>query len=94
MQNRDRTNPDRNPDRICPTDPRSAPGAPDIGDKFVPELRDIAGRIAELIDLFDEADSILTRTLDDPLSREALGLADAPAAVQPDAGDELSADHD
>lgn len=59
----------------------------EIGDKFVPELRDVAGRIAELIDLFDEADSILKRTLEDPLSREALGLTGASAAVQQDAVD-------
>jgi hypothetical protein len=53
----------------------------EIGDKFVPELRDLAGRIRELIDLFEAADSILVRTLDEPLSREALGLiAPAPAA--------------
>lgn len=47
----------------------------EIDDKFVPALRDVAGRIAELIDLFVSADSILVRTLADPLSREALGLA-------------------
>ena len=51
----------------------------EIGDKFVPDLRDVAGRIAELIDLFGAADSILARTLNDPLSREALGMAPAPA---------------
>lgn len=47
----------------------------EIDDKFVPALRDVAGRIAELIDLFVSADSILVRTLADPLSREALGLS-------------------
>jgi hypothetical protein len=47
----------------------------EIGDKFVPELRDLTGRIGELIDLFVSADSILIRTLDDPLSRAALGLS-------------------
>jgi hypothetical protein len=45
----------------------------------VPELRDVAGRIAELIDLFASADSILVRTLDDPLSRAALGLSEQAA---------------
>jgi hypothetical protein len=45
-----------------------------IGPTFIPELRDVAARIAELIDLFDAADSILVRTLDAPLSRAALGL--------------------
>lgn len=51
----------------------------EIGDKFIPELRDLVGRIGELIDLFVSADSLLVRTLDDPLSRAALGL-DAPVA--------------
>lgn len=44
---------------------------------FVRELRDICGRIAELIDLFAEADIVLGRTLQESLTREALGLADA-----------------
>ena len=48
-----------------------------IGDAFIPELRDLVGRIAELVDLFVTADSLLVRTLDDPLSREALGLGSA-----------------
>jgi hypothetical protein len=47
-----------------------------IGRTFIPELRDVAARIAELIDLFDAADSILQRTLDEPLSRAALGIVD------------------
>lgn len=51
----------------------------EIGPNFIPELRDLVGRIGELIDLFVSADSLLVRTLDDPLSRAALGL-DAPAA--------------
>jgi hypothetical protein len=42
---------------------------------FVRELRDICGRIAELIDLFAEADIVLRATLPDTLIREALGLA-------------------
>jgi hypothetical protein len=45
-----------------------------IGPGFIPELRDIAARISELIDLFDAADTILARTLAAPLSRAALGL--------------------
>ena len=48
-----------------------------IGPTFIPELRDVAARIAELIDLFDAADSILDRTLDDSLSRAALALEGA-----------------
>lgn len=51
----------------------------EIGPNFIPELRDLVGRIGELIDLFVSADSVLVRTLDDPLSRQALGL-DAPVA--------------
>jgi hypothetical protein len=51
----------------------------EIGPNFIPELRDLVGRIGELIDLFVSADSLLVRTLDDPLSRAALGL-DAPDA--------------
>lgn len=38
------------------------------------ELRDICSRIAELIDLFVEADSILAATLRETLTRAALGL--------------------
>jgi hypothetical protein len=41
---------------------------------FVRELRDICGRIAELIDLFAEADIVLNATLQETLTREALGL--------------------
>jgi hypothetical protein len=41
---------------------------------LVRELRDICGRIAELIDLFAEADIVLEATLRDTLSREALGF--------------------
>ena len=63
----------------------------EIGPNFIPELRDLVGRIAELIDLFVTADSLLVRTLDDPLSRHALGLTvpeppveSAPADAQAD----------
>ena len=52
-------------------------------------MRDVAARIAELIDLFASADSILIRTLDDPLSREALGLTPTGAPVaEPASGDD------
>lgn len=53
---------------------------------FVRELRDICGRIAELIDLFAEADIVLEATLHDTLSREALGLT--PARQDGDDGSE------
>ncbi len=45
-----------------------------IGPDFIPQLRDVAARIAELVDLFDAADRILDRTLGDALSRGALGF--------------------
>ncbi len=45
----------------------------DLG--LVRELRDICGRIAELIDLFAEADIVLEATMHETLTREALGLA-------------------
>jgi hypothetical protein len=41
---------------------------------LVRELRDICGRIAELIDLFAQADIVLEATLHETLTREALGL--------------------
>jgi hypothetical protein len=41
---------------------------------LVRELRDICGRIVELIDLFAEADIVLEATLHDTLTREALGF--------------------
>jgi hypothetical protein len=44
---------------------------------LVTELRDICGRIAELIDLFAEADIVLDAVLQETLTREALGLAPA-----------------
>lgn len=43
---------------------------------FVRDLRDICGRIAELIDLFGQADIVLEATLQETLTREALGFAD------------------
>jgi hypothetical protein len=42
---------------------------------LVSELRDICGRVAELIDLFARADTVLEATLSETLTREALGLA-------------------
>ncbi len=44
---------------------------------FARELRDICGRIAELIDLCDEADNVLESTLGATLTREALGFGDS-----------------
>lgn len=41
---------------------------------LVRELRDICGRIEELIDLFAEADIVLEATLRETLTREALGV--------------------
>jgi len=41
---------------------------------FVRELRDICGRIDELIDLFAQADTVLDAALRESLSREALNL--------------------
>lgn len=41
---------------------------------LVSELRDICGRIAELVDLFAEADTVLAATLHETLTREALGF--------------------
>ena len=41
---------------------------------LVRELRDICGRVAELIDLFAEADIVLEATLHESLTREAFGL--------------------
>lgn len=48
----------------------------DIGATFIPELRDVAARINELLFLFGEADAILNRTLADSLNRAALDLTD------------------
>ncbi|MGO9774413.1 MAG: type ISP restriction/modification enzyme [Roseiarcus sp.] len=49
---------------------------------LITALRDLVGRIAELIDLFARADQLLERALGATLSREALGLREAePAAA-------------
>lgn len=50
---------------------------------FADELRDICGRIAELIDIFAEADTVLGLTLRDSLTREALNFVPG----QPEADD-------
>lgn len=55
----------------------------DLG--LVQELRDICGRIAELIDLFVEADIVLQAALHETLTREALGVV---AAEGPNDGPE------
>ena len=39
-------------------------------------VTDVAARIHELLFRFGEADAILSRTLDDSLSRDALGLTE------------------
>ena len=62
--------------RVLPRWLEARVGLPaDIG--LVRELRDISGRIAELIDLFAEADMVLETTLHETLTREALGFAPA-----------------
>jgi hypothetical protein len=48
---------------------------------LITALRDVVGRIAELIDLFARADHLLERALGATLSREALGLAETEPAV-------------
>lgn len=53
-----------------------------IGPTFIPELRDVAARVAELIDLFEQADSILKSTLSDAMSRAALGFERAEADAE------------
>jgi hypothetical protein len=41
---------------------------------FIRSVRDIAGRIAELIDLFDRADIVLAEALVETVTRKKLGL--------------------
>jgi hypothetical protein len=41
---------------------------------IVQEFRDICGRLSELLALFAEADNVLSATLQESLSREALGF--------------------
>jgi hypothetical protein len=49
-----------------------------IDQAFFREFRDVCGRIAELIELFAEADRVLDAVLRDSLSREALHFAPQP----------------
>lgn len=55
----------------------------------IQEIRDIAGRIHELLHWFDQADLVLEAALGDTLSREELGLEPEDA---PDDGDEAEND--
>jgi len=57
-----------------------------IDQAMVDSIRDIAGRIARLIDLFADADTVLAMTLDHTLSRAALGMVAAPPAPEPHDG--------
>ena len=59
--------------------------APDHG--FLTDLRDLVGRIGELIDLFDRADHVLTQTLTATLGREALGLTPLETATEHEPAD-------
>lgn len=59
--------------RVLPRWLEGREGLP-VDEAFTLSLRDLVGRIGELIDLFGKADGILARTLEKPLSREALGL--------------------
>ena len=45
-----------------------------VDQALVQDVRDLVGRLGELVDLFGRADSVLAQTLDAPLSRAALGL--------------------
>jgi hypothetical protein len=45
---------------------------------MIKDFRDICGRIAELIELFARADTVLDAVLRDSLSREALHFAPQP----------------
>lgn len=60
--------------------------AVEIGPRFIPELQDVAQRIAELLFLFGEADRTLEATLADSLPRSVLGLAagEEPQDEEPD----------
>lgn len=55
----------------------SAREGTEIGADFIPQLRDVAGRIAELLFLFAEADAILEQTLAASLLRSALDLGES-----------------
>ncbi len=60
--------------RVLPQWLRGRAGLP-VDFNLVNELRDICGRIAELVDLFQQADTVLNETLQEALSRDALSLA-------------------
>lgn len=49
---------------------------------LIHEIRDIIGRINELIHRFDEADLVLTEAVNHSLTRARLGLESAPAGVE------------
>jgi hypothetical protein len=53
------------------------------GAALLREALDIAWRIAELLDLFDEADAVLARALEAPLTRADLDLPGRGAVVVP-----------
>lgn len=55
---------------------------------FIPQLRDLVGRVGELIDLNLRADSLLIQTLNDPLSRDSLGFASGDSAAETAAPDD------
>ena len=59
--------------------------APDHG--FLTDLRDLVGRIGELIDLFDRADHVLEGALKAALGREALGLTPLETATEHEPAD-------
>lgn len=54
---------------------------------LVNAVRDMAGRIMELIDLFARADTVLVDALSESLARDALGLGDPPQEDDDDATD-------
>jgi hypothetical protein len=62
--------------RVLPRWLAAREGVP-VDEAFTLSLRDLVGRISELLDLFRKADGILEKTLENPLSREALGLEPA-----------------
>ena len=51
---------------------------------LIEAVRDVAGRIAELLDLFARADMLLARALRDTLSRESLGWSENRGAGEQD----------
>ena len=59
----------------------------DPDNAFITELRDLVGRLGELIDLFDRADHVLTMALTATLGREALGLTPLETATEHEPAD-------